>query len=181
MIDEKSLVERAKADSAEFIPLYDRYAERIYAYLRRETVDAPTAQDLTAATFEKALRQLPRYEWRGVPFGAWLYKIARNELRLHWRKSKHTLPLLDRFVSPLNVERLAQERDQMSQIERAMLTLRPRDHEILRLHYFEELSHEELAEVLDCSRNSVRVRLHRALDRLKRAVSSEQLAVNSKL
>ncbi|MAT97809.1 MAG: hypothetical protein CL608_11745 [Anaerolineaceae bacterium] len=107
MQDEARLVQQARDDMQVFATLYDRYVERIYAYALREAGDVATAEDIVSATFEKALKHLPQYKWRGISFGAWLYKIARNELRMHWRKQKWTVPLLDIFrsgASDLTVE-----------------------------------------------------------------------------
>lgn len=167
MEDEARLVQQARDDLKAFGILYDRYVERIYAYARRETGDIATAEDIVSATFEKALKNLPRYRWRGTSFGAWLYKIARNELRMYWRKQKWLVPLLDIFTSNNHVEQTIQTYDDLDTLQIALRRLSKRDREILQLHYYESLSHSEIGEVLTCSANSSAVRLHRALKRLR--------------
>jgi RNA polymerase sigma-70 factor (ECF subfamily) len=168
MKDEAHLVQQAKQDPTAFGQLYDRYVDRIYAYAQRETGDTATAQDVVSATFEKALQNLPQYEWRGTSFGAWLYKIARNEIRMQYRRQKWFAPLLDRFFSDVNVEHAVQQQEQEDSVLHALKRLSARDQEVLRLHFFEELSHAEISEVLNCSTRNVAVRLHRALKRLRR-------------
>lgn len=167
MEDEARLVQQARDDLQAFGVLYDRYVERIYAYAQRETGDVTTAEDIVSATFEKALKNLPSYRWRGTSFGAWLYKIARNELRMHWRKQKWTVPLRGVFRSSVSVEQSVQANDERDALQVALSRLSSADQEILRLRYYESLSHPEIAEVLNCSPNSAAVRLHRALKRLR--------------
>lgn len=173
MENEAQLVRRAKDDPQAFAALYDHYVERIYAYAQRETGDTAVAQDIVSATFEKALKNLPRYEWRGVSFGAWLYKIARSEIGLHYRRQNRYLPLVGRFLSPQRVEATVQRWEQYDDVQIAISRLSTRDQEILRLSYYEELSHEEIGEVLDCSTRNVAVRLHRALKRLREQVAKQ--------
>jgi RNA polymerase sigma-70 factor (ECF subfamily) len=82
--EEAELVNRAKAHPQAFGELYERYYSRILCLIYRRTLDAEVAEELTSNTFFKALRALPRYDHRGR-FGAWLYRIALNEIKLHRR------------------------------------------------------------------------------------------------
>ena len=167
LMEEARRVQRAQADPAEFVWLYDRYVAQIYAYVQRQTHDEPTTQDIVASTFTQALSHLPDYEWRGVRFGAWLYKIARNELRRHYRRSWRWLPLPDVLKSEGRVEQQVADEQQLHLVRQAMLLLSARDQELLQLHFDEGLSHDEIGVVLDTSARNVAVRLHRALKRLR--------------
>lgn len=91
--DEAALVEQAKGDPAAFGVLYDRYVDRIYGYALREMRDVAAAQDVTAATFEKALRHLRRFRWGQMGLAPWLYRIARNEIVQQYRREKRLSPL----------------------------------------------------------------------------------------
>jgi RNA polymerase sigma-70 factor (ECF subfamily) len=77
-VDERRLVEAAQNDPARFGDLYELHFERVYAFIASRVRDRDTAEDLTADVFHRALASLRRYEWRGVPFGAWLIRIAAN-------------------------------------------------------------------------------------------------------
>jgi RNA polymerase sigma-70 factor (ECF subfamily) len=79
-LDERALVEAAQADPARFLELYDRHFHRLYAYVLRRTGNRADAEDVTAEVFHRALLNLTKYQWRGVPFVAWLYRIAAHEL-----------------------------------------------------------------------------------------------------
>src|ERR1700681_2381906 len=76
--EERLEVMAAQRDRAAFAPLYERYVDQIHAYVYTLTHDMEQADDVTAATFAKAIEELPRFEWRGVPYSAWLYRVAGN-------------------------------------------------------------------------------------------------------
>lgn len=80
MDEERLLVEAAKQDPGRFAALYEAHFDRVYAYVAGRVRDRETAEDLTAEVFQQALAALPRFEWRGVPFVAWLFRIARNAI-----------------------------------------------------------------------------------------------------
>src|SRR5215469_9026706 len=77
---EKKLIDAAKRDPAQFAELYEDNFGRVYGYIARRVHDRALAEDLTADVFHQALANLPRFEWRGVPFGAWLIRIAANAI-----------------------------------------------------------------------------------------------------
>lgn len=171
-IAERKQIERAKEDTQEFGFLYDRYVDRIYAYALRRTGDQNLAKDVTSVTFEKALHGLQRYRWRGVSIGAWLYRIARNEISANYRKQRRLVTLPLHLSSAMNVEEMIQSRDQVDGLHAALARIPARDQELLALRFFEDLSSPEVAEVLGCSTNNVYVRLHRALKRLRKELES---------
>lgn len=78
--DERALIEAARADPARFVDLYERHFHRVYGYAIRRTGSRAEAEDITSEVFERALTNLQRFEWRGTPFVAWLYRIAANAL-----------------------------------------------------------------------------------------------------
>lgn len=85
--DERGLVEAARANPLRFAELYELHFDRIYAYVARRLRDRAATEDVTADVFHQALAGLSRYEWRGAPFAAWLYKIAANEIADRRRNS----------------------------------------------------------------------------------------------
>jgi RNA polymerase sigma-70 factor (ECF subfamily) len=89
------LVEAAQSDPAKFDALYDLNFERVYAFLASRVRDRATAEDLTSEVFHKALANLPRYEWRGVPFAAWLLRIAANAIIDQSKRAAREFPARD--------------------------------------------------------------------------------------
>jgi len=172
--DEYRLLERARRDPQAFAELYDRYVDRIYAYTFRRTGDPALAQDVTSATFEKALRHLQRKGWKGQSYCAWLYRIARNELVAHHRKNGRLAPLPVEQAGEMDGEGYVQSGQQRRSLREAFARLAESDREVLSLRLYEELSSAETAEILGCSIQNVYVRLHRALERLRRELDASE-------
>jgi RNA polymerase sigma-70 factor (ECF subfamily) len=189
LADEAELVRRAKLDPTAFGQLYDLYVNRIYSYAYRQTQDTALAQDITSATFENALRNLDRFQWRGISFVAWLYRIARNEMVKQYRHQRSLTPLesekavgrgyaVDSLADQQDArptEVTIQWRQRDDTLHRALAQLSGNDRDLLTLRYLEELSAAEVAQIIGCSRQNAYVRLHRALQRLRQQM--EQLEV----
>jgi RNA polymerase sigma-70 factor (ECF subfamily) len=170
--DEARLVEQAKSDVQAFGALYDRYVNAIYRFAYCQTGDEHLAQDITSATFEKALRNIRRFRWQGVRFSAWLYRIAHNEIRQHFRRWRFLVPLSKVAESGPTSEETFQQQELYDSLHRALFQLSASDREIISLRYFEGLSSPEVAHVLGCSADNVYLRLHRALGRLRKQMDS---------
>lgn len=170
--NEQKLVEQAQNEPQAFAVLYDRYLTRIFKYVQRQVQDEMVAQDITAVTFEKALRHIRRYEAQGSNFSAWLYRIAHNELMSYYRRQKLLSPL--KWLGKTDgrkTEIAVSQREQYSQLHHALAQLSAPDRDIITLRYLEEIDSEAVAEILGCSTQNVYVRLHRALKRLQRQLS----------
>ena len=86
--NERLLIEAAQKDPRRFADLYEANFERVYAFVARRVHDRADAEDLTAEVFHQALANLKKFEWRGVPFSAWLYRIASNAIADRWQRSQ---------------------------------------------------------------------------------------------
>src|SRR5499425_3949672 len=84
---ERQLIEAAQADPARFGELYEIHFERVYAYVVKRVQDRAESEDLTSEVFHQALANLKRFEWRGIPFAAWLFRIASNLISDRWQRS----------------------------------------------------------------------------------------------
>ena len=92
MEQERLLIEAAQKDPSRFAELYESNFGRVYAFIVRRVQDRHEAEDLTAEVFQHALSNLSRFEWRGVPFSVWLFRIAANAIADRWRKSSRQRP-----------------------------------------------------------------------------------------
>jgi RNA polymerase sigma-70 factor (ECF subfamily) len=162
-----ALVGRAAAgDSAAFAQIYDAYAPRVRRFLRHQLGSGDLAEELLQRTFVKMIEALPRYESRGLPFGAWVFRIARNAVIDH-RRTAHQAISLDAAVDrpsdggdPVS----AAERDQdRASLLAALDTLPPDQRQVLVWRFFAELSPAETAALMGRSNGAVRVLQHRAL------------------
>lgn len=177
------LVDRARQDTESFEDLYVRYRDRIYAFAYRRTWTQEAAEDVTAATFERAYRHLDRFDASGAGFGPWLYRIAANELVDHYRREgRSRSPRGQRALQTLaddrsidDLEAVERESDVRQMLD-AFSTLRPRYQEALSLRYLSGLSADEAATAMGCSKPVLAVTLHRALTALRRAVERAGVA-----
>ena len=173
------LIERAKTDPEAFGRLFETHYDRILTYTYRSTLDLAVAEELTSNTFFKALRGLPSYRPK-VPFAAWLYRIATNEVRMHWRSQRRrrttavdpgSLDQLERtyFESPA-VEAEEQRREKMrayARLHELIALLPERYRSVILLRFFEGLSYEATAQVLRKRIGTVKSLVHRGLRRLR--------------
>lgn len=168
--DERSLIDQARRDPQAFGPLYERYVDLIYAFVYRRTGDRHLTEDITAATFEAALRNLKNFQWQDKGFAVWLYRIARNKLIQHYRRQRYLAPFKLFAANQRKVDTRPQFIDQIETndtLSTALSQLSYKDQEIIGLRFFEDLSTAEVAAILDCSKENVYLRLHRALRRLR--------------
>jgi RNA polymerase sigma-70 factor (ECF subfamily) len=181
--DDGELVVRARRDPGAFGALYRRYSDRIYAFAHRRTWTREAAEDVTAATFERAYRHLDRFDETGAGFGPWLFRIAANELVDHYRREgrvrtgrgQRALSVLSDDNSVDDVDRI-ERADDVQRMLGAMSTLRPRYQEALSLRYLAELEADDAARAMGCSKPVLAVTLHRALGALRKAYDAGEVA-----
>ena len=190
---EQALVARARVDAAAFGELYDFYLPRIHGYIARRVGDRAVTEDLTAATFERALGAVRRDDFRNDAFGGFLYRVAANAVVDHARRSRQTVPLGRRAAdyddglepgergfgddglgdeSATRAFAAALDRDVIRQ---AILSLPDTHRRVIVMKFLDGLEPDELAAALGCSRATLAVRLHRALRALRGAMAQETI------
>ncbi|MGK7397905.1 MAG: RNA polymerase sigma factor [Candidatus Cyclobacteriaceae bacterium M3_2C_046] len=175
---EQDWINLAKKDPAQFKMLYDKYFEAIFGFVYRRTDDEDISADLTSQTFLKALQNLKKYQDRGLPFSAWLYRIAINELNKFYRsrQKKKVFSLEEHLVIKLIWVEEQEPNDQESLLQQVLQdlnNLKTEEVEILELRFFEERSFKEIAYILEISESSAKMRTYRALEKLKNQLKQE--------
>jgi RNA polymerase sigma-70 factor, ECF subfamily len=162
---ERLLIEDAKRDPSRFAALYDGHFHRIYAYVSRRVGSRAEAEDITAETFHQALENLPKFEWRGVPFAAWLFRIASNAISDHYRREakQKDLPPAD----PPQEDDAIEDADRRAQVFRNVAVLPADQRRVIQLRFAEEKSIREVAEALGRSEGAVKQLQFRALQTLR--------------
>jgi RNA polymerase sigma-70 factor, ECF subfamily len=169
--DEQKVIERSKKDPKAFGELYEKYFDRIFNFLYRQTDDEDLAADLCSQTFIGVMNNLSRYEFRGVPFSAWLYKIASNEVKKYYRKNKSKRVF---SLEELKVRELVEQADDGWDEELVQKLLNfmndlPTDMlQVLELRFFEDKDFKEIAFILDMTESGAKMRTYRALDKLRK-------------
>lgn|SRR5664280_3440688 len=173
---ERMLVARARDDCSAFGELYDFYLPRIYGFIYRRVQDRCVAEDLTSVTFQRALENVRRPDFRNDAFGGWLYRVASNAVVDYVRRNRRHVSLsdFDGCEGPgdpaLDAMAAALDREQL----RSALRELPDNHrEVLVLRFYDDLDVTEICAMLGCSRETFAVRLHRALRALRLAIAKE--------
>lgn len=177
-----ALVQAAKAgDAAAFGELYERYRDAIYRFCLARTGTAHDAEDLTSDVFVKALQSIDRYQERGLPFAAFLYRIARNAAIDRSRTLKQPLSvdgLLQEPPSKQNVELEATLAVEKGILLDALTKLKSEHRDVVVMRFIEGYSALEVAQLLGKTEGAIRTLQHRALERLRREFDSSQRAAN---
>jgi RNA polymerase sigma-70 factor (ECF subfamily) len=165
--DDRLLIAAAQADSARFVEIYERYVDRIYAFVSRRTENRATAEDITSQVFEQALRTIERFEWRGVPVSAWLFRIASNALADHWRERAR-----DAHEAPPGVpgSRELEDIDRRIALHQQVEQLPDLQRQVIHMRFVEEKSIREVAAALDRSEGAVKQLQLRALENLRKSL-----------
>lgn len=161
------LVAAARAQPREFLALYDRYFDRVLGYVRVRVRDPATCEDVTSQVFMTALEQIGRFRGEGS-FAGWLFQIARNAVYDVQRRRVVEPFVIERAaIEPSPEERvLAQER--VEELRVVIRRLRPEQQDLLALRYGAGLAFEEIGAILDSAPATVRVRMHRILEEMRR-------------
>jgi len=156
--------------------LYERYLDEIYRYAYFRLGDRDEAEDITANTFMKTWESLPKiYQQDGsiYNFRNWLYRVAKNLIIDHYRKIK-TLPLLNNFHEDQDATiKDAEQNIQSGHLSKAIMALRPDYQQIIILRFINQLSHQEVTEIMKRSTSQTRILQHRALKKLRELLSDE--------
>ena len=174
--DERLLVEAAQSDPAKFDALYELHFNRVYAFVVHRVRDRATAEDLTSGVFHKALSNLQHYEWRGVPFAAWLFRIATNAIADQFKRTAREAPAVDdppaRDANPSSLTCDPQASDSEIIETRALLfrlvgQLPEAQRHVIYQRFVEQRSIREIAQQLGKTEGAIKQLQFRALQSLR--------------
>ena len=178
--EDEILVSAAREDTEAVERLYDKYYGEIVRYIYHCTFDHSVTEDLTSNVFLAALQHIGRYKWRQIPFRAWLYRIATNEVRMHWRRQMRFSAI---SLQPDSSSQAEQNRELESGnpsagdsvasseeyrlVHKALLELRVKYRTVIILRYFEDKAIAEICKITGRKEGTVKSQLHRGLARLQ--------------
>ena len=169
--EEIKVIERARQNPEAFRSIYEKYHSPIFRFIYRRTSNENLTADLCSQVFLKALTKIHQYEDRGLPFSSWLYRIAANEINMHFRTNKRmrTVSIDDR-----GIELFCDEMDHgdlkenLEKLKKVLQALPQAAMQLIELRFFEKRPFKEIGEILGITENNAKVRTYRLLDSLKK-------------
>ena len=164
-------IRNSKKNPNNFSSLYNKYYDQIYRYVNHKICDRQLTDDITSQVFIKAMNNIHKYEYRGVPFSSWLYRIAKSEIYQSFRnrKSSKLINFGDMNLFSFVTEKEEnQSNDNKIRLMNSLKSLKSKDLNIIELRYFERRSYREIGTILKITENNAKVKSYRALRRLKK-------------
>jgi RNA polymerase sigma-70 factor (ECF subfamily) len=172
--DELLLIEAAQKDPARFGDIYERYFDRVYAYIARRVGNRDAAQDLTSDVFHRALANIGKYESRGVPFGAWLFRIAANAIADKWKRTAKESgnPAPEEIDSgKIDLEAAEHRMETRAQLFHAVRKLPAEQRRVIQLRFAEEKGIRDIAQEMRKTEGAVKLLQFRAIQNLRDRMS----------
>ena len=169
-------IQAAQKDPAKFRPLYERYYESIFRFIFRRMADEALSRDVCSQVFLKAMQRLGGYTFQGVPFSAWLFRIASNEVNQYYRKTQkqRVVSIEDARLGDMTEEL---EVDGLKNYQTALIDvldeLKESDLQLIELRFFEQRPFKEIAEILEITESNAKVRTYRILERMKKKLMAK--------
>ncbi len=171
---ERRLIEASKRQPRRFGQLYERYFDRVYAFALTRTRDRAAAEDVTAETFRVAFENLARFEWRGVPFSAWLFRIATNAATDQARLASRSEELTESHaILDESWEGRLIEVETRAQLFELVGRLPADQRRVIVMRFGQEKSVREIASALNRTEGAVKLLQHRAMQKLRAWVGDE--------
>lgn len=167
---EQNWIVMAKEDPAFFAPLYKKYHDQIFRYVYQRMDDEQLAYDVTSQVFFKAIKNIKRFEFRGLPLAAWLFRIAKSELNQSFRDrlAVRTISITDaHMASFMEVFEETSNEINKQKLSKALLQLTREDLQLIEMRFFENRRYKEIGEILELTENNAKVKTFRALNRLR--------------
>ena len=178
-VDEKEIIKLAKTDYQAFDFLYEKYMPQIFQYVMYRVYNREVAEDIVSIVFYKAMKNIHLFKWRSIPFSAWLYRIAFNQICNHSKKEKKQEKIRTNYLKeePESVYEPDYHADEKSFkfVHDYIAKLPLKDQDIIMMRFFEKKSFSEIAQITNKNESTLRVNLHRALKKLESLMPAEVL------
>lgn len=171
---EELLIKAAKEDSRKFEILYSKYYEKVLKFVYQRINSKDEAYDITSQVFLKAMLHLNRYVFKGLPFSAWLYRIAINELNQLFRKNKTQRAINMEMEDVHSLIAEMKEENNEAKINTMINSLTELDEDelqIIEMRFFEKRAFKEIGEILGITENNAKVKTYRILEKLKKVIT----------
>lgn len=170
--EEEEVIRKSRLNPENFRVLYEKYYRRIFLFILHRVGDKPTTADLTSQVFLKALLNISGFDFRGLPFSAWLYRIASNECNDLFRKEKRARMVVLEETAAENLYEEMFEHDAKDDLKNrlpgALEKLKPSELQFIELRFMESRPFREVAQIMGVTENNAKVKVYRILGKMKK-------------
>jgi RNA polymerase sigma-70 factor, ECF subfamily len=170
-LTEKELIQAAKRNSNEFARIYEMYHNDLFRFVYKRVSDIDLTADIVSQTFVKAMINLSSYKHTGAPLKSWIYRIAINEVNMHFRSAKKMMvtKLSGEILASLaeEITDLPSDESKMHQLVHGLNQLDESSTLLIEMRYFEQMRHRQIGEILGISEDAAKMKVLRAFKRLK--------------
>ncbi len=170
--DEERAIRQAQIDAQAFKPLYEKYFKKIFLFVLHRIGNKELTADITQQVFLKALTNLPKFQFRGLPFSAWLYRISLNECNDYYRKTKRArLVTLDEKAANYLYEELTYDytlEELENRLPDLLHKLKDLELQLIQLRFFENRSFKEIGDIVEMTEVNAKVKTYRTLEKIKK-------------
>lgn len=163
----------AKENPALFKPIYERYYTQIFRFIYKRVADESLAADICSQVFTKAIQKLDKYQFKGVPYSAFLYRVASNEITSHFRKTQKNRIVSFEDAQLNNItEEMEENLSQHSTAEllQALDELPLAKMQMIEMRFFEKRSFREIAAIMEITESNAKVKTYRILEKLRKII-----------
>jgi len=176
--DDQNLIQRAqKHDEEAFAELYERYFDKIYRYVCLKIGNRVEAEDMTQQVFVNALHSISSFKWRGLPFSAWLFRIAHNQVVDYLRKkTRQPLSPLNELITASgdNPQKITEQKINIEQLVLATKGLTSAQQEVIALRFAGDLPISQVAKIMGKSEGAIKALQHSAIVSLRKTLNVVQ-------
>lgn len=173
--EEEQIIALAKKDPAQFRVLYEHYYKQIFLFIYRKLNDKECTADLCSQVFLKALTNIRQYTPQGLPFSAWLYRIASNEVMQYFRRHTKVRNVLvdDDMVQRICEESVGPEEEELKQHMEAIITGLPIEElELIELRFYEGKSYKEIAYIKNITEGNAKTKMWRVVEKIRKHIKN---------
>jgi RNA polymerase sigma-70 factor, ECF subfamily len=174
--EEYELIRAAQQNPRRFGVIYERYYEQMFLFIYKRVGDEEQSADLCSQVFLKAMTNLKRYRFQGVPFSAWLYRIATNEVNQFFRDSQKQRMVSLESLSLKDMVEEAEITPTHANVQRMIVvldSLSPEEIQLIEMRFFEKVPFKEIAVIFNLTETNAKVKVHRLLKKLHRMLNKE--------
>lgn len=172
---DKEAIENAKKDPKAFEVLYKKYFKGIYRFVHKKVQDDQESEDLVSKVFIKSFQGIKSFEYQGIPYSAWLYRVAMNESNQYFRKNKTRHVVIDDKLGDsiaLEIDWDTEREALLKNLPSVISSLNTNELELIEMRFYEDMSYKQMGFIIGITETNCRVKTHRALQKLKRLLSN---------